>query len=388
MLWLPAWYPGDLDAFNGDFIQRHARAVALYCKVHVICMVPDSKGTITRNVRKVESVSGNLVETIIYYRPKVILPGVVGKFFSRLRYLRIYKKAVRNYLVNHGKPNCVHVHVADKNGLIALWLKKTMQIPFLLSEHWTIYLKESDKLWSMQPWWFKRAWNRIISETDGISVVSDYQGKAMQAFGAPENYKIIPNVVDHNIFFPADTSPAPVPLFLHVSMLNYQKNFEAVLEAFSGVKRAGHPFRLDVYGPAPGKLRKYAQSLDLGKEVQFQGEVPQAELAERLRQATALVHYSRYETFGCVIIEAHASGIPVIASDIPVHHETITEGVNGFFVRQEYPAALAGKIIEFIQQRRVFPKKEMYDATVKLYSYEVVGRRFYEWYQSLTSNIK
>ena len=39
ILWLTSWYPNRMDEFDGDFIQRHAKAVALFCRVHVIFVV-------------------------------------------------------------------------------------------------------------------------------------------------------------------------------------------------------------------------------------------------------------------------------------------------------------------------------------------------------------
>ena len=388
VLWLPAWYPSELDQFNGDFIQRHARAAALYCKVQVICLVHDAEGKITKDIKVTESVSGNLAETIIYYHSGTIIRGISGKLFSGLKYIRLYKKAIRHYLLQNGKPCCAHVHVADKNGLMALWLKRSRKIPFVLSEHWTIYLQEAEYNWDRQPWWFKKIWKRILAKNSGISVVSSHLAKSMIAIGAPAGYRVIPNVVDRNIFFPGETEKAALPAFIHISMLNYQKNFEDILKAFAVVKNSGYEFKLDVFGPVTDNLREQTHATGLGKEVQFHGEVPQPILADHLRNAIALIHYSRYETFGCVIIEAHACGIPVIASDLPVHHETITEGVNGVFAEGEHPAALAEKIIEFLKERKQFAKKEMHDTTIKRYGYEVAGKSFYEWYQSLTSNMR
>ena len=53
VLWLASWYPNQLDKFTGDFIQRHARAVSQYCKVHVIFVKKDESllpnKTVTEN---------------------------------------------------------------------------------------------------------------------------------------------------------------------------------------------------------------------------------------------------------------------------------------------------------------------------------------------------
>jgi glycosyltransferase involved in cell wall biosynthesis len=384
VLWLPNWYPNQLDPYNGDFIQRHARATALYCKVDVICIVRDKEGKVTRSVKTEKNVSGNLNETIIYYYSNSFLPGIADRILSGLKYMRIYKKSIREYINQNGKPRCAHVHIADKNGLIAIWLKRTLQIPYLVSEQWTLFLQEAIPQFHSQSLWFRRMWKRVITNASGISVVSDYLGKALVSAGAPDNYKVIPNVVDHQIFYPAGDGPQNVSGFIHISLLNYQKNFIAILKAFELVKMAGHAFHLSVYGPVSKTLQEKVKQADLSKEVQFHGEVAQTILADRLRNSIALIQYSRYETFGCVIIEAHASGIPVIASEIPVHHETIVEGQNGVFVESENAKALADTIITFLKNRPPFSPKEISERTKKLYGYDKVGKTFYEWYQSLT----
>lgn len=384
MLWLPAWYPNELDPFNGDFLQRHARATSIYCRVHVLYVVRDVEGKITKNVKTVKSVSGNLQETIIYYHANSILPGIASRIWSGIKYLRLYKKVIRDYIFEHGKPQLAHVHIADKNGLVALWLKRKYQIPFLVSEQWTLFLNEAIPQFQSKPSWFKKMWKRVIEESDGVSTVSHYLGKALEQYQNPVPYRVIPNVVDHQVFFPGEGQTASTPVFMHISMLNYQKNFDDILKAFVNVKTAGYAFSLSVFGPVTDALRQRINDAGLSHEIKLQGEVPQATLAGHLRQATALVHYSRYETFGCVITEAHACGIPVIASDIPVHHETIQEGINGFFAENENPVALSEKIIHFLQQGQPISKNDLHETTKKLYGYDVVGKAFYDWYQSVT----
>ena len=51
ILWLPSWYPNKIDPFDGDFIQRHAYAVSLHKKIHVIFARPDESGKITNSVQ-------------------------------------------------------------------------------------------------------------------------------------------------------------------------------------------------------------------------------------------------------------------------------------------------------------------------------------------------
>ena len=82
VLWLPSWYPNKLFPFNGDFIQRHAAAVALYQPVQVIHIVKDEKGVFTKNIMEDIHVTGGLSETIVYYKPLVTGLTVFDKLIS------------------------------------------------------------------------------------------------------------------------------------------------------------------------------------------------------------------------------------------------------------------------------------------------------------------
>ena len=62
ILWLTSWYPNRLAPFDGDFIQRHAQAVALLHKIEVLFVVNDLSGKITRHTKEEVYSNGNLTE--------------------------------------------------------------------------------------------------------------------------------------------------------------------------------------------------------------------------------------------------------------------------------------------------------------------------------------
>src|SRR6266516_6143208 len=124
ILWLPSWYPNELTPFDGDFIQRHAQSVAVLHRVEVLHVINDKSGKVTDYIKEEVSNKGNLTERIIYYKPLTTGIGFVDKILSSVKYMRLYKKAVQKYIAVEGKPSFVHVHIAMKAGVIAIWLKK------------------------------------------------------------------------------------------------------------------------------------------------------------------------------------------------------------------------------------------------------------------------
>ncbi len=382
ILWLPAWYPNSIEPLSGDFIQRHAKAVSLYHIIQVICVIRDKEGKITRDIKEVDRNSGNLSEKIIYYYIPVFPFAFLDKLISYMRYVMLYRRAVRNYIESEGLPYCSHVHIADKNGLVALWVKRKYGIPFVISEHWTAYLPEAQHNFHGFPWYFKLFWRRIMKAAQGISVVSQYLGNSMKNILDGLQYVVIPNVVDDSIFFPVEKTTGHIVQFIHISTLGYQKNPEAILKAFAIVKKNNSGFKLSVFGPIKNELTQLVYSLGLRNNVSFYNEVPQPQLATFIQQSDALILFSRFETFGCVIIEANSCGLTAIVSDIPVFHEIIEEGINGYFVPTDNAEALAHKILWFMESHEKASPQLISSIARDKYNYGRVGKLFSEFYNT------
>ena len=379
---LPSWYPNKLDQFGGDFIQRHIKAISLYRTQYIIYVVKDEHGKISPAVSTEITSGENYTEKIIYYHIKKTGIKLLDKLFSQIKSNCIYRNELKEYVKLKGCPRLIHVHVAYKAGLAALWAKKKWGIPFILTEHWSIFLKEANFKIEQLPAIQQMAIRKILKHAAAVTVVSDWLGKAIQNIFPAINYRVIPNVVDHKIFFPEDKIETNVPYFIHPSSMNYEKNVESILHAFCLLKKNKYDFVLNLFGPAPGILLKLVNELNLNDKIFFKGEVSQVVLAKEMQKSDALILYSRFETFGCVIIEAHAAGIPVIVSDIPVFHELVTENENGFFVKGNNPETLAIKLEEFILNKKVYDKNKIINSSLK-YSYTTVGKQFVSLYNQV-----
>ncbi|MEP7255115.1 MAG: glycosyltransferase [Ferruginibacter sp.] len=383
VLWLTSWYPNRMDNFDGDFIQRHARAVSGFCKVHVIYVVKIKDKLTQPGVE--EKLAGNLTEQIIYYKPIQTGIKLLDKFLSQQKYNNLYRKAITTYINTKGKPGCVHVHVALKAGLAALWAKKKWNIPFIVTEHSTVYLPEADERIENFSALYQNWLLQIMKKASLVTVVSDQLGKAIQKYFPFVNYIVLPNVVDTSIFFSVPKQVSNDLQLIHVSNMNYQKNTEAILQAMQLLKQNNVTFKMELFGPANAALHEMIISLGLQNHVTLKGEVLQPELAKAMQRSDVLVLYSRYETFGCVLIEANACGIPVIVSDIEVFHELIQEGNNGIFVQGNDPVALAEKLTSFSMQENSFDKNTIAETTAAKYNFDKVGQQFVDLYNKVSS---
>jgi glycosyltransferase involved in cell wall biosynthesis len=384
VLWLPSWYPNKLDPFDGDFIQRHAQAVSAYKPIHVCFVVKDENKQVTDSIKVEDKKEGNLRETIIYYAGKRHLFGFYDRIHSFRKYQKLFRQQLQLIFKQNGLPELVHVHIAFKAGLIATWIKKEYHVPYVLTEQWTLYLDEAKP--NLED--VSRVNRFIISKTVGeaslLLPVSNYLGEAMRKRWPSIPQEVVPNVVNTNIFSYRDTGSSSSLQLVHISTLSYQKDPDSLFNAVLLLKKQGLDFVLHVFGPAREWITTFIKENDLSDQIILYGEVSQAHLAGHIQKCDALILYSRYETFGCVLIEANACGKPVIVPDTALMREIVIDNSNGILVKPGSYIALAEAITQFGKNRDKFNALQIATSTVEKYSYSTVGKQYAEIYSRLT----
>src|SRR5690606_30976328 len=140
VLWLASWYPGKTDPFNGDFIERHAKAVVAFTPIVVLFVTKDlslKKGGVVIE----KEVIGNLTVYRGYYGPS--RSSLFEKLCSSSKYFFLQKEIFSQIKKERGLPALVHVHVAFKAGVFARYLKRFYRVPYIITEHWTGYYPKS-----------------------------------------------------------------------------------------------------------------------------------------------------------------------------------------------------------------------------------------------------
>ncbi len=156
-------------------------------------------------------------------------------------------------------------------------------------------------------------------------------------------FRVVPNGIDVARF--AEATPAelgPGHAILFVGRLDERKGFPVAVEAF-GILASDRPdLRLVVVGD--GRDREAVDRLEpaIRERVAMLGAVPNDELPRYHAACDALIVPSLGgESFGIVLVEGMAAGLPIVASRIPGYDEVITDGVEGFLVPPSEPEALA-----------------------------------------------
>jgi glycosyltransferase involved in cell wall biosynthesis len=191
---------------------------------------------------------------------------------------------------------------------------------------------------------------RSVRRAARVFAVSEWTKRDLiEHYGVPEAKIVVtPNGVDP-LFRPEGSRGGGSPYALFVGTLQPRKDPLAALEA---VALADTDLRLVMVGPDKGlgeEARQTASKLGLNGRVEFAGHVEKERLAELYRGAACLVFPSRYEGFGLPVVEAMASGTPVVATrggSIPE-----VAGEAAVLVEPGDPVALAGGIERALAER-------------------------------------
>ncbi len=373
--------------YEGDFIQRHAQAAALFHKIVVLALVHDKAGTITKKVKLEKSEKGNLTQLIVYYHSIFPYPKPLSQASSLLMRIFLYRKVINDVFKISGLPLLVHVHVAGKAGLAALWLRRKYNLPFLVSEHWGGYLNGGEAGYDKLPFLGRSYKQRIYKEAHSVSAVSLSLAHSLQAVFGKLQYRIIANVVDTSLFKPAAAPGNKQLRFIHISTLDEPKNPKAIVAGLGMFyQKTGLDFLLTVVGPPHTQLIKWCGEYGIADKVKWEPERPQAQLVPMLQQSDALILFSRHETFGCVLIEANACGIPVLVSNVPVFTEIVMDGFNGLMAAGNAAADLCSLLERFVQQKHTFDANAISRHAAANFNLQGAGRLFEAWYNEVLNN--
>lgn len=324
ILWLASWYPNRNDPFDGDFIQRHARAAARFHDIHVIWVGEAPAGS--DGYREEETAEG-LTEERVYFRAPA---GPLSRLQRYLAWRRRYRRAAADYFARKGRPQLVHVHVPWKAGLVARWIKSKFGLPYLVSEHWGIYDRTTTGF--RPPHRMREGIRKVLQDSEALVAVSHYLGGGLLELAPEKPLHLLPNVVDTSLFHP--DAKAEVFTFVHVSNMVPLKNVAGILAAFRRFLegREHLPVRLLLIGNRDGAYPELAENMGFPTgTVQFLGELPYEEVGAVVRRCHCLVLFSERETFSCVTAEALCAGLAVVANNTGALPELV-DAASGILV--------------------------------------------------------
>jgi glycosyltransferase involved in cell wall biosynthesis len=169
-----------------------------------------------------------------------------------------------------------------------------------------------------------------------------------------EDVYVVPNVTGGLAAEPAAGEEGPAGYLLFVGRLRIRKGVEVLLAALAELRRRNRAAVLRIAGDGEhrARLEDEVDELGLRDAVSFLGTCDGPRVRRLLAGAAALVVPSIYEGMPLVVLEAMASGVPVVASRVSGIPEVVVDGETGWLVPPEDPAALAGALASVLADPR------------------------------------
>ena len=167
------------------------------------------------------------------------------------------------------------------------------------------------------------------------------------AFDSRTSITIVPNGVDASRFW-NEMRDWSEPRLLSVGRVVYQKGLDLAVQALGGMKDQAWEWRIAGDGPQSGNLRAQVEEAKIAGRVQMLGWTDTESLIHEYQRASVFLFPSRHEGMPNAILEAMASGLPVIATRIAGNEELILDGETGRLVPPGDVEALRDSIAELL----------------------------------------
>ena len=196
----------------------------------------------------------------------------------------------------------------------------------------------------------------VLERVSAVHCVSASTARDAVALGLdPSKVVVTRPALDPDLFSPGAGSGREELGVVMVGWLRWEKGYEYALEAVRRLLDDGVPVRLEIVGDVPPERRgsrdERARILeamaDLGIEdrVHLHGAASSDGVARHLRSADVMLHASLTEGLPTAVVEAMATCLPVVATDVGGVREAVDDGVEGLVVPPRDPGALAGALV-------------------------------------------
>ncbi len=277
--------------------------------------------------------------------------GALDEWGRRTDFLRLYQAVYVGLRLEEMGIGHVHAHFVGMAARTAFWIHKFFPIAFSFTAH-------ANDIFA--PRNFEIGLVKLVDRARVVVTVSDYAKKFLRERFPERADRIrrIYNGLNLAEFGRADFSSAP-PLILAVGRLIAKKGFADLIRACGLIAERGKSFRCEIIGEGPleNELRGQIKQLNLQNRVALSGAKPQREVRQRLAATNVFVLPSIIDPEGgmdnlpTVIMEAMATGLPVVSTAIGGIPEMVVKNETGFLVQSGDAVGLANAIERLIDNR-------------------------------------
>ncbi|MFN5443935.1 MAG: glycosyltransferase [Crocinitomicaceae bacterium] len=258
------------------------------------------------------------------------------------------------------KPHIIHSHLFESEIISRYTLHKNIR--YFTHVHDNIrqfkprfnLSKKKNLTELFERWWifnrYKKTTNKFISiSRDTTNYSLKYLPKKLH-----ENIFYLPNSIDTSNFSPSNKLPTNKLKLIAIGSLVKKKNHTFLIDVVNELIKQQLDVELSIVGD--GKLKKELalkiENLNLQHFIHLLGN--RNDISACLANSDVFVHSATYEPFGLVLLEAMASGTPIVSIDGKGNKELITNYENGFILDKPSPLEFAEKIVELYSNKQLY----------------------------------
>lgn len=332
ILILSSWYPSEKHPFLGNFVQRNAQLLATRYRVTVINLIccQDAENNHVTTVQ-----DGNITEIQARYPEGTKL----ARFGNRSR---VYSEALKEL----DTVDLIIGHVLLPHGWTFLHALRVLKCPLIWVEHGSYFRRDKRKRWTPRERLLRRS---LVLRASEIVAVSETLKTDMKRYISSNNFQVIGNHVDENLFAFKEKGTSEITRFLHVSTLDQNtKNPLGIIKACQLLKAEGLAFQLTIVSDEdPSEWVQYSTEQEVDDVIAFVGPQPWDAMPKYFHEADAFVLNSDYETFSIVLAESLSTGTPVVTTDVGIAPE-ISDNAK-VSVEKQHPESLKDAMKKIIQ---------------------------------------
>lgn len=280
-------------------------------------------------------------------------------------------------LVPRFRPNATLAFFGVPSGAVAWLIKMIYRVPYVVS------LRGGD-VPGFRPYDF-HFYHKLIAPflriiwKNAAAVIANSNGLRQLAhtFDARFEIPVIPNGVDLELYKAVERDWS-APRLLSVGRIVHQKGLDLAMHALGGLKDLDWEWRIAGDGPQMEALQSLAQELGIDDRVFFLGWQSRLQILESYKQANLFLFPSRHEGMPNAILEAMASGLPVIATCIAGNEELVVEGETGYLIPPEDIEALQDELKKILSDSAL--RQQMGEASRRRvkenYSWEFTAQQY------------
>jgi glycosyltransferase involved in cell wall biosynthesis len=380
VLLLPSWYPSHSAPVDGIFFRDQAIALAASdVRTGVIFVERESMRRISLAALAHQrwQLTARVDEQVIEMRRHGW--SIKPRILARQLWVRQMVKLGLEYAKRHGIPDVLHAHSAVWGSMAASELSAIWKRPFVVTEHRSNFLQDS---WQPDAPAKHRA---ALARATRVVAVSKALASRMEAFAPGTHWGVIPNVVDTEFFAmgPSGVRPRGFTV-LSAGILKEVKGFDILIRAFAMAMRSDADARLIICGDGPQRhtLEMLAADLGIANQVRFQGMVTRLGLRSLMKASSVFALASRRETFGVVLVEALAAGLPLVATRAGGSVDVVTADV-GWTVPASDVQALAEALRHARDGKTRFDASALSASATQRFGRDVVVAQLRELYETV-----